>query len=428
MILRSAEPGIDEKAFGELYPRYAGQSLPNILGTVMDAFGAGSKRTPINVDLYKNHISLDGIEKVVLVVFDGLGYNMWLDSRNDQGFLGRIAQKGMLIPITTVFPSTTAAAITTINTGLTPLEHGLPEWVLYMHEIKMIINTLPFTPFMSERRMSLSDMGVDPKILYDGKTVYEDLLAAGVNSHTLVSRMLSNSAYNTLIKKGSKSHPYVYATDGVMKIRRILEDARGPTYVNFYTDSIDSMTHVYGPYTEESRGEINSVSAIFKAQLLDKISRKAAKNTLMLVTADHGHTTINPNKVIYLNGDRKLKKFMASNGAGKILPTGSPRGAFLHINKADIEEACSYLTRKFAGKARIMKSRDAISMGLFGTGKMHPKFRDRVGDIMILPREGEAIWYEHVQGKKQKLIGMHGGLSANEMLIPLGMARLSDIM
>ena len=428
MILKSLEPDADDKEFQFLYPKYDGQSLPNVISTAMQTLGVDNGKTPIKKELYNDHVDLDGINKVVVAALDGFGYRLWTDSGKDKGFFARIAKDGLLMPITSVFPSTTAAAITTINTGLTPLEHGLPEWVLYMREIGMIINTLPFSAYMSEKYTSLVDLGVDSRILYDGRTIYEKLSEEDVTSHTITARGISESAYTRLIKRGSISSPFIRPSDAVIKLRHILESERGRTYVNIYMDDIDATTHNYGPFTEESRGEIDSISNIFKTQLLDKIGKKAAKETLVIVTADHGHTSVDPSKTAFMNDDKKLEGFLASDKGSKILPTGSPRGVFLHINKEDIDEAHWHLSEKFKGVAKVVKSKDAIEQGLFGTGKTHKKFLERAGDLLILPKDHEAIWYEHIRGRKPHYLGVHGGLSKNEMLIPLGMARLSDII
>lgn len=428
MILKNLEPDIDDNEFKFLYPKYDGQSLPNVISTAMQVLGVDNGKTPIKKEFYNEHIGLDGINKVVVVALDGFGYRLWTDYSNDKGFFGRIAKDGLLIPITSVFPSTTAAAITTINTGLTPLEHGLPEWILYMREIGMIINTLPFSAYMSEKYTSLMDLGVDSKILYDGSTIYEKLSEEGVASYTITTKGISESAYTRLIKRGSIGNSFIHPSDAVIKLRHILESEKGPAYMNIYMDNIDSATHNYGPFTEESRGEIDSISNIFKTQLLDKIGSKAAKETLVIVTADHGHTSADPSRTAFMNDDRKLAGFLASDKGSKILPTGSPRGVFLHINKEDIDEAQQHLSEKFKGVAKVVKSKDAIAHGFFGTGKPHKKFLDRAGDLLILPKDHEAIWYEHIKGRKPHYLGVHGGLSKNEMLVPLGMARLSDII
>ncbi len=260
---------LEDPRYNEIYPRYDGQSLSNVPATVMHALDARTRRTGIDKRFYNRHIDLDGVNKVALIVLDGLGYTLWMDHNRKGGFFNAISHKGFLMPITSVFPSTTAAAITTVNTGLTPLEHGLPEWVVYMREIGMIINTLPFTAFMSESRVDLQDKGIDPRILYNGRTVYEQLADQGIKSATLTHRALVNSAYTGIIKKGSDILGYVYPSDAAMKLRRLIESDE-KSYINLYMENIDTSTHAYGPFTEESRAEIDSVSQALKMQLLDK--------------------------------------------------------------------------------------------------------------------------------------------------------------
>ncbi|EQD47968.1 type I phosphodiesterase/nucleotide pyrophosphatase, partial [mine drainage metagenome] len=201
-----------------------------------------------------------GIKKVVVILLDGFGYRMWMDSNSEPGFFNRLSSKGLLIPITTIFPSTTAAGITTISTGLEPVQHGLPEWVVYMKEIKLIINTLPFTMFIAKKRVHLGDLNYDSKILYKGNTIYAQLRSAHIRSFAVIERDLVGSAYTNLTKKGSEQIPFVKPTDGIIKLRELINSEKGPAYIHFYSDNIDKVTHVYGPFSEQSRSEIAAIS------------------------------------------------------------------------------------------------------------------------------------------------------------------------
>ena len=121
--------------------------------------------------IYKDFIEINSSEKIVLFLIDGLGYRQWLNyCKNDCGFFNLAAKRGVSIPLTTIFPSTTASAITTINTGLTPQEHGLPEWLVYFKEIDMIIKTLPFAPIDEKNKDKLLRMKIKPDLLFRGKT------------------------------------------------------------------------------------------------------------------------------------------------------------------------------------------------------------------------------------------------------------------
>jgi len=80
-------------------------------------------------------------------------------------FFKKLAEKGLYNPIRSVFPSTTAAAISTINSGLSPIEHGLQEWYLYFQELNAILESLPFEPVFKEDLSKLKSARLDIKRL-----------------------------------------------------------------------------------------------------------------------------------------------------------------------------------------------------------------------------------------------------------------------
>ena len=417
----------DDGEDGFIYPRYDGYCVSNVPHTVMELLGGKAKGTELKKETYAR-ADTDGIERVVLLTVDSLGYDMWHDNAKNSELIKLFSRHGSVEPITTVFPSTTAAAVTTINTGLTPLQHGLLEWTLYFEEIGMVIHPLPFTA-LTKRGESLHERGVDPKILYNGSTIYQAMKRSGISSATLKSKHLIRTDYNKIIQKGADEMGYTSATDMVIKIRKTLENPKGPEFISAYTDMVDSMTHVYGPYTEESREETLLLFNLIERLLLRKISRGAAKKTLLIITADHGHISTDPNKTIYLNRYKGLGSYYAKDRAGeRIPPTGGPRDVFLHMKENLEDEAYEYLYGRLGKTARIMRLNEIMERGLFGKGKPNKMFYNRLGNMMLLPYGNNTVWYEHVKGVRRKHIGHHGGMNRNEMLIPLAVARLSDLM
>ena len=425
MILKKLEPAANDD--GEIFPLYAGQSLANVPHTIAKLLGVKPYGIPISDELFGGRIDTKGIKNIVLLLFDGLGYNMWLDAKQS-GLIKNISNRGIVLPITSIFPSTTAAAITTINTGLSPAEHGLPEWILYMKELGMLIETLPFAAITKKGKRSLSKSDTNPNILYKGKTIYQAFARHGIESFTLSNRSIINSIYTKLMKSGSTSIPFVGVSDSAIRLRQLLE--KGGThrkYVHLYLENIDAVSHSYGPFSEESRAEIKSVSDAFYYNLVEKANKKMADETLVIITADHGHTKVDTKMVHFIDDDKKLKGFLANGQKGKILPTGSPRNVFLHIKEGQLDSAYEYLSGKFADTARVMLSSEAVDMGLFGNSKPSRRLLDRIGNMIIFPNDGKALFYPYSNDRKLEYVGLHGGLSRNEMLIPLGMARLSSL-
>jgi predicted AlkP superfamily pyrophosphatase or phosphodiesterase len=394
--------------------------------TIFSILGAHSDRTPLPKDALGD-VDISGIDNVILLLCDGFGYNQW-QRQGEKGFVGALTKKGSVRPITTVFPSTTSAALTTISTGLTPQEHGLPEWYVYLDEIGDVILTLPFVRVGDRGRDTLVG-AVNPKALFDGKTIFQKLGAAGISSTSLTSRGLAYTAYSTISRKGSEVVTYSTASDLSVSLRRLIEKARGPNLFYAYWSYVDTIEHTYGPDTDEAEVEASLISHAMKEGFLSKLDRAAAKRTLIMVTADHGQIQVDPSRAIYMNRYAKLFKAMQRTPTGAVIPPwGSARDVYLRVEDDHVDQAKAYLEKKLAGVATILKTEEAVRMGLFGLNRPSRKFLRRVGNLMILPHGNKMVWYRYNRGDSLGLHGHHGGLSTGEMTIPLAAARVSDLL
>ena len=155
---------------------------------------------------------------------------------------------------------------------------------------------------------------------------------------------------------------------------------------------------------------------------------KTAKETLLLVTADHGGLNVKPSETTYLNC---LPKAILNLQVGKnrkaILPLGGPRELFLHIKEEKLAETKEWLVQKIGNKAQIIETKEAAEKGLFGLGIPERDVIERTGNLMILPYGNETVWYENSEGGKISFLGQHGGLHEEEMLVPFAITKLSDL-
>ncbi len=411
---------------GAVKPDYPGYCLSNVPSTVMSVLGVEPSRPTLPKDALGD-VDTSDIDNVILLLCDGLGYNQWR-RQGDRGFFGALSKKGNVRPITTVFPSTTAAALTTVSTGLTPQEHGLPEWYVYMDEIGEIIVSLPFTRVGDWGRDTLKG-DLSPKALFDGATIFQTLSEAGVNCTSLSSRSLAFTVYSTLARSGSDTLPYGAASDLTVSLRRLVERSRGRNFYYAYWSYVDTIEHVYGPDTDEAEVEASMISHAFQEGFLSKLDKEAARRTLMLVTADHGQLQIDPEQTTYMNRWTKLTRNLAKSPTGDVIPPwGSARDAYLRVDDDKLEETRRYLEQRLRGTATVITTAEGIQQGLFGVNKPSRKFRRRTGNLMILPHGAKTVWYQYEKGDPLTMKGHHGGLSADEMTIPLAAARVSDLM
>ena len=428
MILKDIEAEIERTRQGDfVLPRYGDWCFSSIPPAAASLLGAGGTH-PLSPVLEKACLKEGPPRKVVLLLVDGFGYNQWLRCAADHGFLARLTERGTVAPLTSVFPSTTAATLTTIHSGLTPQEHGLPEWWVYLEELDRIIVTLPFMPLGSEKRDGLLEMGANPSILFDGTTFAEKLAATGIPSFAIIRRSYAHSAYSGRVHRGSRILAFSSVSEFAARLVEAVQTAPTPSYVYAYWDTIDSVAHEHGPHAEQCLVETAAFFRAMEEEFLAKLGRGEAGQSVLLVTSDHGQVEVDPQETIHLNDSPGIVRDLRTDGRGApIGPWGSPRDAFLAVREEARADVLAFLRETLGERAAVLESRQALADGLFGRGEPHPRFRGRIGDILILPRGNNTVWYEHIPGKRMKLRGLHGGLSSDEMLIPFAAARLSDL-
>jgi len=410
---------------GAVKPDYNGYCLSNIPTAILSFFGIDVARPTLPTDALGN-VETSGVENIVLLLCDGMGYNEW-QRQSQKGFFGAMSKKGSVRPITTVFPSTTAAALTAVSTGLTPQEHGLPEWFVYMEELGSVIVTLPFTRVGDSGRDTLVGE-FDPKALFDGRTIFQRLKEEGINCVSMASRGLAYTSYSRISRAGSDMVPYATASDLTVSLRRLVEGSKGRNLFYAYWPYVDTIEHIYGPSTDEAEVEGSLISYALQEGFLSKLRKDAARRTLVLVTADHGQLTVAPEKTLYMNRFGKLVRNLERAPSGRMIPPwGSARDTYMRVDENRLDETERYLEKKLSGIATVLRTEEAIEQGLFGINKPSRKFMRRVGNLMVLPYGSNTVWFRYRKSESMGLKGHHGGLTEDEMTIPLAAARVSDI-
>lgn len=429
MILTEVQQDIESRICGEVIsPCYTSYCLSQLPSAILGLLGIPQPEHPLANILQQVAAHQRSPRKVILLVIDGFGWRQWRRDAERYDFFARLTERGAIAPMTTVFPSTTAAALTTIHSGLTPQEHGLPEWFVYFDELDSIVATLPFTPLGSKGRDRLLEVGVNPAILFNGKTIYQRLATAQVPSFTFARAEYARSAYSRRVHKGSQTISYINASDLLVNVRQKLLEVSGPAYFYVYWDAVDAIAHTYGPHTEQYHAELMGFSHVLLKELLEKVDARVAEEVLLIVTADHGHINVAPKATLYLQRYPTLVRSLQHSPAGNaILPWGSPRDLFLCVQEEQLLEMEAWLRKRLHDYATVLTIDDALQQGLFGLGKPHKRFKSRVGNLLILPHRDHMVWYEHLKGRKFELLGMHGGLTVDEILIPLAVANLATL-
>jgi hypothetical protein len=381
-------------------PRYDTGGFASIPNRIKEAFASGS------------------YDAVVLFLVDGFGWRFF-ERFQDAPFLKRIARDGTIEKLTSQFPSTTAAHLTTIHTGLPVGVSGIYEWYIYEPALDRIIAPLLFSHAGTRERETLKAAKVDPSIIFPRGTFYSELKQMGVAPYIYGVRDYTPSTFSKAMTTGAELLRFITLPEALVNLGLLLEQQNKPTYVHLYFDRIDTIAHEYGPGAPQTEAEIQ-VFLLIMEYYFEQVFK--GKRVLFLMTADHGQVDVNPKTTIYLNTDHRFKgldRFIKTNQNGQLLiPAGSARDMFLHVKDNLLDEAQTFLSKRLEGKADVVKVASLMEDGYFGT-EISPRFRERVGNLVILPYPNESAWWYERDRFEQRFYGHHGGLTSEEMEIAL---------
>ena len=359
-------------------------------------------------------------EAVVLLLVDGFGWRFF-EAFEASPFLKWVDQAGSITRLTSQFPSTTAAHLTTLHSGKPVGEHGIFEWFYYEPAVDAVIAPLLFSFSGTPERDTLKSTGVKPKRILPVSTFYQALKKRSIPSTILQHREYTPSTYSNLLFSGATARGYKDLPEALINLALMLETSPSPAYFFLYFDKIDAVSHEYGPAAPQTEAEIQTFLLIMD-QIFQKAMRRQKKKTLFLLTADHGQVDIDPQTTIYLNRDPRFKgleQTLRTDAQGRLLvPAGSARDMFLYIKEGQIESAESILIPALAGRAEVRRVSEMIDQGYFGPA-VSPAFQSRASDLVILPYRGESVWWYEKDHFEQRFRGHHGGLTKEEMEIPL---------
>lgn len=384
-----------EGTLARVKPAYGGGSLVNLAASIAGHFGVPSAHPGLDASLRPE---LAGAERVVFLVCDGLGASQF-EAHLSAGALPdlrRLLASGdaWQCRITSVFPSTTAAALSSIHTGLTPAEHGYLGYSVWLDDGPGV------TDLLLARDRQTKEARPAPA---GPASIFARLSQAGVRCRVVNAADFAESALSRWHFAGAEYRRWYSANTLPSQIADAV-DASGPTYVWAYWPAHDPVCHVHGPASSEAADEL----AAFDGTLRRLIARLPHDGrTVLLIAGDHGHRRLDPDQAVDL-------------GAWSPQPPAGDRTATYLRTEPGLAEA-------LASFAEVTPMPRVWEDGWFGGPPADPSFRVRTGDLLAVAREGrQFVWHPGGAGQTGSLLwrGGHGGWAADEMLVPLIAVRL----
>ena len=385
---------------GAVLPDYAGGGIVNLMASLAGMFRGPRTACPGLREAFGVRAHA---RSVVLMVVDGLGDQM-LRAHAPNGAL-MAHRRGAL---TSVFPSTTASAITTFLTGVAPAQHAMTGWHIHLRAIERSVAMLPFTLRGSET--SPTELGLPPARAFDA-TPFADIIEA--QCHVVSPARIVDSPFNATHSGRAQRHRYNLLRELFEITERCVRHAQGPCFVYAYWPEVDSIAHERGALARQTAGAVRRFDEGF-ARLL---SAMRGQDVEVIVTGDHGLIDAAPSHCIELDDHPRLAAMLAHPLSGE------RRAAYCHVKPGSASAFADYVRGELGDRVDLVDSARALADGWFGPPPYHPELAARVGDFIVLGR-GDATVKDWLPGEKRyQQLAVHGGLSLAEMLVPLIVAR-----
>jgi hypothetical protein len=359
-------------------PAYGARSLERIIPAILGGPDAGHDTSWLPESVRSASI-------VVVLVLDGLGWSVVDGRRAELPTLG--AMEGG--PVTTVVPSTTASALTSLTTGLAPAEHGIVGYRMRVDDD--ILNVLRWQT--GSRRKPPDPFTVQRHSAFLGRAV------------PVVTRSeFRSTGFTDAHLRGCEFHGWSTVSMLVEQCRVLVRE--GHRFVYLYYPGVDTVAHEYGITHPFFTAELRFVDDL-AARLLDVLPQEAA----LVLTADHGQVDV-ADRWRSLAPLEPLTRACAGEGRFRYLY--AERGA-----AAELAEAARDL---FGHEAWVLTREALVDEGWLGARPPGSNARRRIGDVVLAAREPVA-YVDPALPRESHLVAAHGSLTPEEMLVPLVAAR-----
>lgn len=358
-------------------PLNYGKSLVALASSVLTHFSAESNHTTLT--FFDELLAKKRYKNVVVMLFDGMGTEILKKHQESAPFL----TSHLRDTISSVFPPTTTAATTSIQSGLTPLEHAWLGWSTYFKELDKTINLFPNTDFFTDEPIAEYNAA---KTIIPYKSIEEKINDGGKYKAYFVSKHAS---------------VHIETLEELTEKTVELCQKQGEKYVYTYWNQPDFDIHDLGVGHEKIAWQIRLIN-----DTVEKLCQKL-EDTLLVVTADHGLVDVN---WVTLQDYPDVLECLVRT------PSIESRALTFFV-KEGMHDTFKYrFLQRFGDKYLLLSKAEVLQQGIFGSGKPHKKFDDFLGDYLAIATSDLCI--EPRPLGEFTFRAMHAGLSDDELNVP----------
>lgn len=358
-----------------IFPDYD-KSLLSLVSSIENYFGI--KNTRKTLPILDEALNEKEYKNIIVILFDGFGYNLLTKNKKDLPFL----YNNLKDKISSVFPSTTTAATTSVLSGLAPIEHGFLGWDMYIDKLDEVV-----TLFLNRKKESKEPI--------ENWNSFEDLKC----------KYVTEKISNIIGCKGTSVSPfgdikYSDIDDMNKKIISITKNDK-KNYIYAYYESPDDLMHDYGTKDKKVIDNIKMIDEKFK-ELCESLN-----DSLIIMIADHGHIDTD---WITLSNYPKVFNMLKTT-------TWIDSRASMFMVKDEYKKVFKEEIKKVIGPDFILLSKEEIlNKKIFGEGAKNKYFDGAIGDYIAIATGDKSIRYSD---KHEMFKSNHSGITEEEVYVPL---------
>lgn len=313
----------------------------------------------------------------IILLIDGMGMNILNENLEGDDFL----RKNILFSEHAIYPSTTAASTTATVSGRAPQESGWTGWENYIKELDRDIILFTGENYFTGEKTGRTGYDFMPVIPF-----YSDMRVRGYQINPDFSK------------------PQVDINDVLNQSLEKLNNPKGVIEYVYWPEP-DTIMHKTGPYSIETKTMLKEIN--------DKVERYAntlPEDTLLIISADHGHTPVEPIDFYHC---KSIYKYLKNN------PSNDSRCITFRVKDGCHKEFEKTFNQLFGNIYKLMKSEDAIKEGYFGPANtpIHSRISDFLGDYVAMATNKYYFNYKGPDGHIFK--SHHAGITKDEMEVPV---------
>lgn len=336
---------------------------------------------------------------IVLIVIDGLGANRLASHGHS---LAPNLARDRIGELTSVFPSTTASAVGAFMTGLAPAQSALTGWRMYLEEIDQTLAILPLVPRCEPAKFPPAAL---PQRLFDHPSFFSRLARASV---AFAPAAIAGSPFNAWHTRGAEVVAYTTADEMFAGLAARLA-ASEPSYLYAYWGDVDTAAHRFGSSSEQAAQTL----AAFDAAYGRFVAAAAGSDAWIVASADHGFIDAPREHLIALDTHPDITALLTRPLAGE------RRVAYAHVAAENRQAFAALVRERFAGCLELTPSSELVAAGWYGPPPLNARLLSRIGDFALVLKDDWTIVDWLPGEKRHDMIGVHGGISAAEMRVPL---------